>query len=309
MNKYIILVDATSDLTKELREKYDIEYIKGHVTFPDGVEHIATLDWNEIDKEVFFKDLRNKANNFSTAPASVEEYKVLLREYLSKGLDVMIISISSKLSGTYNFTLQVKEELSKEFPERKIVCIDSRRYSTAYGMLAIQASMLRSEGKSIEEVETYLNENRNRIHQIGPLDDLSFLAKRGRISHAKAFMGSLIGVKPLGDFSKDGLPTILAKAKGEKKAFDACVEYCKQIAGNIEDQVVFLAHTNRPKQIEYFKQLVEKELKPKEIIVSDVFVMNSINTGPGLTAIYFLGKPISDDLEYEKGLMDSILKK
>ena len=309
MNKYIILVDAGSDLTREIREKYDIEYIPGHVTFPDGTEHSARLDWDNVDREEFFKLLRNKANNFSTAPASVEEYKELLRKFLSEGNDVLVISISSGLSGTYNFTLVAKDELSKEFPDRKIVCVDSKRYSTAFGMLAVQASMLRAEGKTIEEVETYLNENKNRVHQMGIIDDLSFLAKRGRISHAKAFMGSLIGIKPLGDFSNDGLPTVIGKAKGEKKAVEAGIEYCKQISEDIENQVVFVAHTNRLKQAEELIEVVRRELKPKDIIFSEIHTLNSINIGPGLAAIYFMGKPITDDLAYEKNLIDSILKK
>ena len=309
MNKYIILVDSGSDLTRELREKYDIEYIPGHVTFPDGVEHISTLDWDNIDREEFFKLLRNKANNFSTAPASVEEYKVLLRKFLSEGYDVLVMSISTALSGTHNFTLIAKEELAGEFPDRKIICVDSRRYSTAFGMLAIQASMLRAEGKTIEEVEAYLNENKNRVHQMGIIDDLSFLAKRGRISHAKAFMGSLIGIKPLGDFSSGGMPTVIGKAKGEKKAFEAGIEYCRQISENIEDQIVFVAHTNRLKQAEELIEYVRRELKPKDIIFSEIYALNSINIGPGLAAVYFMGKPITEDLAYEKELIDNILKK
>ena len=309
MNKYIILVDSGSDLTRELREKYDIEYIPGHVTFPDGVEHVSTLDWDNIDREEFFKLLRNKANNFSTAPASVEEYKVLLRKFLSEGYDVLVMSISTALSGTYNFTLIARDELAAEFPDRKIVCVDSRRYSTAFGMLAIQASMLRSEGKTIEEVEQYLNENKNRVHQMGIIDDLSFLAKRGRISHAKAFMGSLIGIKPLGDFSNGGMPTVIGKAKGEKKAFEAGIEYCRQISENIEDQIVFVAHTNRLKQAEELIEYVRRELKPKDIIFSEIYALNSINIGPGLAAVYFMGKPITEDLAYEKELIDNILKK
>ena len=309
MNKYIILVDAGSDLTKELRERYDIEYIPGHVTFPDGKEHAATLDWETIDRDEFYKLLRNKANNFSTAPASVEEYKVALRKYLSEGYDVLVISISTALSGTHNFTLIAREEMLKEFPDRKIVCVDSQRYSVAFGMLAIQASILRSEGKSIEEVEQYLLANRNRVHQMGIIDDLTFLAKRGRLSHAKAFMGSLIGIKPLGDFTSDGMPTVIGKAKGEKKAFEACFEYIKEISEDIENQIVFVAHTNRLKLAEQFIERVKTEFNPKEVIFSEIHTLNSINIGPGLASVYFMGKPITDDLEYEKNLIDSILKK
>lgn len=308
MKKFIILVDSTSDLCEELRKKYDIEHIKGYITYPDGKELQVGLTWDNIDKDEFFRILRSKVKGFSTSPATVEAYKLKYEEYLKQGYDVLYISLSSALSGTYDFAFKAKEAIDGKY-ENKVICIDSRRYSTACGALAIRASVLRSEGKSIDDVAEEINRVKYTIHQMGPMDDLTFLAKKGRISHAKAFMGSLIGVKPLGDFDVDGKTTVLGKAKGEKKAFDATIEYVRATATNIEEQTVFLAHTNRPKQIEYFKNLVQEKLNPKEIIVGEIYPINCINIGPGLTAIYYYGNEISSDLENEKKVMDNILNK
>ena len=98
------------------------------------------------------------------------------------------MTISSALSATYNFYLQAKKESLIDFPERKIYVIDSLRYSTALGQLCVFAAELRAEGKNIDEVAKWIEDNKNRFHQIGFLDDLSFVAAKGRISKPKAFI-------------------------------------------------------------------------------------------------------------------------
>jgi hypothetical protein len=156
---------------------------------------------------------------------------------------------------------------------------------------------LRKEGKTLNEVNEFLEENKNRFHQIGWLDDLSFVAKKGRLSHAKAFMGKLIGIKPLGEFDYNGLTTVIGKAKGEKTAYQALLAYMEETIENPEEQVIVVAHSNRFKQAEYYKQLIKDKFNPKEIFVSDVYPACGINVGPGLMAAYYVGKPISKDLE------------
>ena len=309
MNKFVIICDVTCDLNKDLREKYDIEYIKGHMTGPDGKERITTLDWNEVSHDDFYNDLKKNPNGYSTSPASPDEFKEVFEKFLILGYDILSISISTALSGTYNFSLQAKEMLKDQYPDKKIICINSLRYSTGFGLLAVRASMLRNEGKSLDEVAAWVEENKNCCHQAGFLDDLSFVAAKGRLSKSKAFMGKLIGIKPMGEFDYNGLTTIIGKAKGDKASIDAIIKYMEATIKNPEEQIVFIASTNRMKQALMLKERIKATFKPKEVIITDVYPADGINIGPGLMSAYYFGTKISEGLVEEKKIMDGILAK
>ena len=307
MKNFKILVDTNSDLTKELRQKYDIEYLKSHITFPDGKEMEATLEWGDLDPKAFFTSLKNKKNVYTTAPASPEEYKNKFLEFVNQGFDVLSISISSALSGTFDFACQGMKLAKDEAPDAKIYCIDSKKYSTGFGLLAILASIKRSEGLSIDEVYKYVTDNCLNIHQMGYLDDLSFVASKGRISHPAAFFGQLIGIKPLADFDPNGKVTVIGKTKGEKSAFNAIISYIKETIINPTEQIILIAETIRKENAIRLKELIESEIKPKEVIITSVFPSCGINVGPGLCAAYYFGKKTSIDLKEETELMQKIL--
>lgn len=313
--KFIILPDVTCDLNKELREKYDIEYIKGHISYPDGSEEYSSLEWedcsyiNEKSADAFFTELKRKPNDFTTSPPSVQEYYNKFEQYILEGYDVLSMSISSGMSGTYNFTVTAKEMIEEKYKDAKIYCFDTLRFGPGFGLMAIYASILRSEGKTIDEVYEFLMDIRSKFHQIGWLDDLSFVAAKGRISHAKAFMGSLIGIKPLGESDHTGLTTVIGKAKGEKSGLKAIIEYIKETAIDIGEQIIVIAHSMRLKQALKLKELIEENFNPKAIYINEVHMSCGVNIGPGLLAAYYIGKPISLDLEEEKQILARVLAK
>ncbi|MBE7082703.1 MAG: DegV family protein [Clostridiales bacterium] len=312
--KFVILADVLSDLSEELRKEFDIEYVPGHLTYPDGREGVSRLSWKECDYlpettiERFFTDLKKNPKGFTTAPANVQECYNIYEQYVKQGIPVLAMSLSSKMSGAYSFSVKAREEILKKYPDAQIYCFDSLRYSMGFGLIAIQASILRSQGKSMQEVVEYLENNKNRYHQMGWLDDLSFVAKKGRISHAKAFFGTLIGIKPIGEFDQNGMITVLGKAKGKKAAFKTLLGYIEQTIENAEDQIIVIAQSNRKAEAEEYKQLLQEKFNPKKIYICDVFPASGINVGPGLMAAYYYGKPISQDLETEKALIADLLK-
>ena len=308
MNKYIILADVTCDLSAEIREFFGVEdYIKGHVHFSDDRDFETTLDWSNINREEFYKALSNKKLEVSTAPASPEEYYLSFKKYAEQGYDILSMSISSKISSTYNVAVGAANRVKEELPDCKIYCFDSYKMSGAFGLLVMYAHMLKNEGKSFDEVVTWLEENKHRVHQMGPIDDLIFVARRGRITMGKAIMGSFAGVKPMGDCNRDGYVSVLTKAKGINKALDLTVKYTQRAAKDIKDQYMLISHSNRPEYAEKLKALIENELEPKKVFLSDVFSGCGTNIGPGMVAVYFLGEEISEDLSAEKNIMTTLL--
>ncbi len=308
MKKYIILADVTCDLSAEIRDCFGVEdYIKGHIHFSDDRDFETTLDWSNIEGEEFYKALSNKKLEVSTAPASPEEYYLIFKDYVEKGYDILSMSISSKISSTYNVAVGAANRVKEEYPDCNIYCFDSYKMSGAFGLLVMYAHMLKSEGKSYDEVIAWLEANKHRVHQMGPIDDLIFVARRGRITMGKAIMGSFAGVKPMGDCNRDGYVSVLTKVKGINKALDLTVKYLEKAATDLSDQYLLISHSNRPEYAEKLKTIIEQSLHPKKVFLSDVFSGCGTNIGPGMVAVYFMGEEITEDLSAEKDIMNKLI--
>ena len=309
MEKFIILADVTCDLSEEVRQFFGVEdYIPGHVTISDGRDLITTLDWTNVDREDFYKTLSNKKIQVSSAPASPEEYYLKFKKYVEEGYKVLSISISSKISSTFNVAFKAAERVKNELPEATIYCLDSLRMSGAMGLLVMYAHKMKQDGASFDEIVAWLENNKRRVHQMGPIDDLIFVARRGRISMGKAIMGNFAGVKPMGDCSSDGYVSVMTKVKGISKALDITVRYAGAMATNIEDQYILISHSNRQAYAEKLAQMVTDTLHPKKVFVSDVFSGCGTNIGPGMVGVYFLGNEITEEQEAEKACLNAILE-
>ncbi len=307
MESFVILPDVTCDMSEEIRKYFGLaDYMHGYTHIEDRPVK-TVLDWSEITREEFYGALSNKKLTVTSATASPEEFYQKFCEYAQKGVDVLSLSLSSAISGTYNIALSAGKRVAEQFPERKIICIDTQRVSGSYGLLVAYALMLQKEGKSIDEVAGWLEENKHRVHQMGPIDDMSFIARRGRISHGKAFMGNLVGIKPMGDCNTEGYVTVLAKVKGIKKALSATVGYLEKMGRDIENQYIFISHSVREEYANQLKAMVEARFKTRGVFVSDVFSASGTNIGPGMISIYFMGEPISEGCEKEKEALNSVI--
>lgn len=310
MKKFVILADLTCDLSKEIRKDFEInDYITGHIHFDDGRDFDTTLDWDNISRDEFYKILSSKKSKITTAPASPEEYFDKFSKYAKDGYDIISISISSKPSSTYNVACGAANRVKEIYPECRIECIDSLRMSGGFGLLVIYAHEMKNQGKSFDEIVEWLEENKNRVHQMGPIDDLMFVARRGRMSKGKAIMGSFAGVKPMGDCTNDGFVSVLGKVKGIKKALQVTTEYIRLASEDIENSYILITHSNREEYAKTLKELIETELKPKKVYLSDVFCGSGSNIGPGMISAYFIGSPVSDNLQAENDFMNSALEK
>ena len=306
MKSFVILADATCDLSEEFQREYDIGVIPGHIELPDGTEIPAFLKWEKYSREDFYASLKKNPNGYSTSPANVAEFSAAMEPYAAENVGVLLLTISSGISGAFNFASQAREELLRKYPSAEIRIVDSMRFGPGFGLMAVYASMLRSQGKTLAETAQWLEDNKNRFHQAGWLDDLSFVAKKGRITQPKAFFGTLAGVKPIGEFDYNGLTTVLGKVKGAKTAYSVLLGYMEATIENPEEQIIFIAQTNRLPQAMEYKKMIEEKFHPKAVFVNDVFPSCGINIGPGLMAAYYMGKPISRDLSEERALFDKL---
>lgn len=309
MNDYIILPDVTCDLGENVRNYFGIrDHVHGRVYISDGRDIETTLEWNSISRDEFYGALSDKRLKVTSSPASPEEYYRVFRSYAERGIDVLNLSLSSKISSTVSVATDAAKRVMAEFPERRVYILDSFRMSGAMGLLTMYAQDLQNAGKSMDEVIDWLENNKRRVHQMGPIDDLMFIARRGRISTGKAIFGSFAGVKPMGDCNSDGYVTVITKAKGIKKALSLTVAYMKEAAVDIKEQYVLVVHSDREAYANTLAEQIERELCPKKVFISDVFASSGTNIGPGMVGAYFLGDVVSEENVKEKEMMNRAIE-
>lgn len=308
MSNFVIIPDTSCDLIKPLRERFGIDdYIDGIVYLPDGTSIKSDIDWETYNPKEFFESMKDKNISYRTACATTGDIFKVFEKHLKNGKDILAITLSSALSGTFQTCELVKNQLLEKYPERKIICVDSMRYSTALAMLVIEAALKRKDGFSLEQTAEYIDKNKHCLHQCGPMDDLFFLCKTGRISNFKAFFGTLVGINPIADFNRKGLAEVLGKFKGKKLAFDAVIKYMKKTIKNPSDQIIFVAHSNREAAAQLLKDMIIKEFNPKEVIINSVGMSCGVSIGPGLCAAFYWGSEISEDFSVEKEIMQEII--
>ena len=308
MNKFVIIPDSSSDLNKELRERFHIpDYVRGTFYYPDGREVTADLDWEQMDPETYYTSMSGRKMLYKTASAQRGNILEVYERQLKEGKDILAVTLSSGLSGTYQVCQKVAEELMEKYPERKIIVVDSLRYSTALSLLVIKGCQKQQEGATLEETAEYLERIKHTIHQMGSMDDMFFLVKTGRISNFKAFFGTIVGINAMADFNRKGLSQVLGKFKGKKRAFDAVIEYMHGTIIDPEKQIIFVAHSNREQAAQALAQRVQEEFSPREIVINHVGMSCGASIGPGLCAVFYEGKEISENMEQEQALMNQII--
>ena len=308
MADYVLLTDSSTDLTKDLRERFGVDdYLPGNITFPDGHTEDSTLDWESISPQDFYTSM-SKDSMYTTGIKNIEVQEAFFEKYLKEGKDILNISLSHALSNTYDMCRKAAANLQEKYPDRKIIVVDSLRYSGGDGLLVSFAGEMKKAGKSIDEVAEWLENNKQKCHQTGTVDDLKFLAKMGRCSNVSAFMGSLINIKPLAEFNRDGMNQIITKVTGYKKLFTAMIEYMKATI-EPEPKRIFVSHSYRKAQWLQLQELIKEEFPSAEIIPTTVNMANGSSIGPGMVVTFYMGKEISEGLVEETKILEEIKAK
>ena len=300
MKKYVIVTDTGSDLSEELRNKYNIEYVSMHYIH-EGKEYEAHLDWRALPAKEFYDILRGGTRIF-TAAINITTYTEAFEEYLKQGYDILSISTPKVLSTSGNSACAARDALLEKYPDAKIICIDAKRASAGLAMLCVKAAQLRDEGKTIEEVAKWVEDHKQFVHQEGSVDKLHWLKQAGRISFMSAFFGDLIGIKPLIIADVHGYNVAIDKVKGRKASLEKVAErVAKDYIPN--DMGIFITHADCLEDVMLLKQKIQSKIN----IPDDKFNFNYIgpvigaSVGPGMFGVYFFGEEITfDSLENKK---------
>lgn len=287
MREYVITTDNTADLPYSYYKQHDIEYM--YLTYQMEGETYGKQD--EMEFKDFYERMR-KGSMPTTSQVNSEEAKEVLRPLLIQGKDILHLAFSSGLSGSYNSVRMAAEELREEFPERKIVVIDSLCASLGEGLFVDKAVEMKEEGKSLEENAAWLEEHKLNFCHVFTVDDLFHLHRGGRVSKVAAVVGTMISLKPLLYVDNEGHLIPHKNVRGRRKSLSGLVTMMEERVGDWKDKntKIFISHGDCQEDAEYVARLVKEKFGYETFLINTIGATIGAHAGPGTVALFFLGE-------------------
>jgi DegV family protein with EDD domain len=210
--------------------------------------------------------------------------------FLQAGQDVLYAGFSSGLSGTYNNSVIVAQELEKKYPGRSVRAVDTLAASLGEGLLVYHLVQKKRQGASLDETAKWLEENRCRMHHWFTVDDLNHLKRGGRISGAAALVGTMMGIKPVMHFDNEGHIILMDKIRGRRQSLDDLVNHMEKTSVEPGQQMIFISHSDSPEGLEYVAEQVKKRFGISQIETAPIGPVIGAHTGTGTVALFYLGE-------------------
>ena len=286
MADFVIVTDATSDLTPALVEELGVIVLPMPFTV-DGKDYFNYPDSREMDPHVFY-DLLRAEKQSTTAQLTTAVFIDAFSPFLEEGKDVLYMAFSSALSGTYDSSRMAAEELRGKYPDRKILHVDTKAASMGQALMVYYAAQQKKAGKTIDETASYVEENRLKIAHWFTVDDLNHLKRGGRVSSAAALFGSLLGIKRVLHVDDEGRLIPMSKVRGRENALKALVDRMEETALNPKTDMVFISHGDDPAAAARVEQMVKDRLGVPTVITGPIGPVIGSHSGPGTVALFFL---------------------
>ena len=285
MNNYVIFTDLACDITTDILKGWNVKSIPLSFIFDGSREQYYSEDMSVKD----FYNIMRTGGVARTSAINSEIFRETFEAELKNGSDVIYIAFSSGLSNTCNNAGMVAEELMKVYPDRKVIVVDSLAASGGYGLLVYFASKKRDEGATAEELEQYIISIRNKLCHWFTVDDLVYLKRGGRVSATKAFVGGVLGIKPVLHVDEEGHLINVSKARGRKASVKALAEKFGELAIDVKD-TVFISNGDCKEDAEDLESILREKYGAVDITHTDIGPIIGAHAGPGTLALFFLGE-------------------
>lgn len=290
MQNYVLSCCSTADLSHEHFVSRDIHYICFHYTI-DGVEHP-----DDLGRSMSFPDFyaaMTAGAETKTSQVSAGEYLSYFEPFLKEGKDVLHLTLSSGISGSYMSACKAAEMLGEKYPERKIRVMDSLAASSGYGLLMDKLADLRDAGMSFEELADWVEEHRLNVHHWFFSSDLTFYIKGGRISKTAGAIGGLLGICPLMNVDNLGRLIPREKVRPKKRVIKRIAEMMREHAENGLEYAdkCYMSHAACFEDARAVADLVEEAFPNLKgnVLINNIGTTIGSHTGPGTVALFFWG--------------------
>lgn len=286
MNSYVIYTDSACDLDAKMLRQRGVYCSSLSFRFDgDGKVYFD----NQMSTEEFYQRMKN-GECAKTSAVNVESFISGFSKLLNQGYDILYLGFSSALSTTYNSARLAAEQLSDEYPERKIITVDTLAASAGIALLIDLVLEKKKSGASINEAKEYADSIKHKICQYFTVDDLEYLKRGGRISPSTAFFGNMLGIKPLLHVDNNGRLVNLAKIRGRKTSIIALSDKYGEMHDDTAPKEVYISHADCKDEAEWLKKHIEEKYNAKTKLITNVGSVIGAHSGPGTIALFFVGK-------------------
>lgn len=282
-----IITDTSANLPTSILKANDVSVIP-FTYFVNG--KVAACPSTEgFDGKAFFQMMRNGAK-VTTSQINKELFKSYMRPVLERGEDILFVSMSSGISGSFGCATVAAKELENEYPKRKIRLVDTIGASLGEGLLVLKAVGEKIKGISVDDIYQKLMGLRHRICNIFTVENLKYLRNSGRLSNVKSFVGNLLHIKPILKGNETGKIVGFAKTVGRRKSVEVLAERYDEYVVHPEDQTVGIAHADCEEDALQLADLIRRNKPPKEILTVCYEPVTGSHVGPGTLALFFEAK-------------------
>lgn len=286
---YQIFTDATCDLPQEIIDKYHLEVLPMPVVCDDGTSFLHYPDFREMSAGDFYAKVRNgmKASTSQVNPQTFIDY---FSTALKKGFDVLYIGFSSAMSATFSNSLVAKDQLMQEYPDRKILCVDSLCASAGEGLFVLLGCENQEKGMSIEDNSAFLNDHKLNMTHYFTVGELDTLKRGGRVKASVALIGSALKIKPVMIVDNQGELKLMTSAHGRKASLKKLLEYTLETIEDPANHTIIVAESDCHEEALKVKEMILEKIPCKEVILSKIGPVVGAHAGPETLCIFSYGK-------------------
>ena len=284
---FAIVTESSCNLTESLIDEFGIRIFP--LTFiVDGEQRQSYLKGEHTDLKQFYTMMR-EGKVITTSLPKLDEAEALLCDILDSGEDVLYLGFSSALSGTFEAMCGIMNRLAARYPDRTLRQVSTLAASGGQGLLVWYAAEMARNGATLEEVATWVEENRLHLAHWFTVDDLMFLFRGGRVSKGSAWAGTLLNIKPIMHVDDEGRLIPMEKVRGRKKSLVSLVDHMEASAIRpIENQKILITHGDCLDEAEFVANLVRERFGATDITINYIDPVIGAHSGPGTMALFFL---------------------
>lgn len=286
MNTYQIVTDSACDIKPQMLEQWGVKLIELNFRF-DGED--KEYFNSEMDITVFYNKMREGATA-KTSAINPEGFINTFEALLQEGKDVLYIGFSSGLSTTYHSATIAAQELQEKYPQRKVLTVDSLAASAGQGMLVYFAVQKQRAGCTLQEAADFVKEQLPKLCHWFTVDDLVYLKRGGRVSPTVAFVGAVLGIKPILHVDDAGKLISISKVRGRKASLATLAAKYEELAESVGEGTVYISHGDCLSDAQALAQMLQDKHGVSVEIITDVGTVIGAHSGPGTLALFFVGK-------------------
>jgi len=280
MSNIKIVCDSLSDVTDDMIEKYDLEFVPLNIIIGDE----EYKDRKDISIDEFYDRIRREKVIPKTSQITFADFYSVFDRYTKEGYDILYVAAGSNATGTYQSAVLA----SQEFEGANIRVVDSNSLCFSIGYQVLMACELREEGKSLDKIVDFLEDVKDKVYGTFFCDDLEYLSKGGRISGTKAMIGSVLGIKPI-CVLKDALVDNVGFARGKKNIANKLIETAREYGvSTLDNKRVFVGYSDDIKERDRLVDAIKANHNPKSIEFFRIGCGIGAHGGPGTTGFICL---------------------